>query len=121
MTILIVDDSKAMRMIVLRTLRQAGYDSHEIAQAEHGRDALDQIAGGLAPDLILSDWNMPELNGIDFLRELRGGGNGTPFGFVTSESTPAMREQATEAGAAFLIGKPFTADTFSESIKPVLG
>jgi two-component system chemotaxis response regulator CheY len=120
-TILIVDDSKAMRMIVLRTLRQAGYDSHEIAQAEHGRDALDQISDGLAPDLILSDWNMPELNGIEFLRELRSGGNATPFGFVTSESTPAMREQAAEAGAVFLIGKPFTADAFSESLKPVLG
>lgn len=121
MTILIVDDSKAMRMIVLRTLRQAGYDSHEIVQAEHGRDALDQISGGLSPDLILSDWNMPEVNGIDFLRELRSGGNSTPFGFVTSESTPAMREQAAEAGAAFLIGKPFTAEVFSESLGPVLG
>jgi two-component system chemotaxis response regulator CheY len=120
-TILIVDDSKAMRMIVLRTLRQAGYDSHEIAQAEHGRDALNQLAAGLSPDLILCDWNMPEVNGIELLRQLRADGSTVPFGFVTSESTPAMREQATEAGAAFLIGKPFTPDTFSDTLKPVLG
>jgi two-component system chemotaxis response regulator CheY len=120
-TILVVDDSKAMRMIVLRTLRQAGYDSHEIVQAEHGKDALDQIAAGLSPDIILSDWNMPEVNGIEFLRTLRAEGNGTPFGFVTSESTTAMREQAAEAGATFLIGKPFTADAFSDALKPVLG
>jgi two-component system chemotaxis response regulator CheY len=120
-TILVVDDSKAMRMIVLRTLRQAGYESHEIVQAEHGQDALDQIAGGLAPDLILSDWNMPEVNGLEFLQALRSGGNPTPFGFVTSESTDTMRGLASDNGAAFLIGKPFTPDAFSDALKPVLG
>ena len=120
MKILVADDSRVMRQIVIRTLRQAGYDDHDIVEAEDGADALSKVSSE-KPDLILSDWNMPELNGIDFLRELRSGGNATPFGFVTSESTPAMREQAAEAGAAFLIGKPFTADAFSESLKPVLG
>jgi two-component system chemotaxis response regulator CheY len=119
-TILVVDDSKAMRMIVMRTIRQAGYEAHEVVQAEHGRDALDQIAGGVAPDLVLCDWNMPEMNGIDFLRELRGTGSSVPFGFVTSEGTPAMREQAADAGAAFLIAKPFTVEAFQAELSRVL-
>ena len=74
MKILIVDDSKAMRMIVRRTLRQAGFEDVEVDEAENGRDGLTMVEGG-KPDLVLSDWNMPELNGIDFLRNLRAKGN----------------------------------------------
>ena len=120
MTILVVDDSKAMRMIVMRTLRQAGYEGHEILQAEHGQDALDKIAAGPKPDLVLSDWNMPEMNGIDFLRSLRSAGSDVAFGFVTSEGTESMREQASEAGALFLIAKPFTVDAFKQALAGVL-
>jgi two-component system chemotaxis response regulator CheY len=120
MSILIVDDSKAMRMIVLRTIRQAGFDGHEVTQAENGQAALDAVRGGLSPDLILSDWNMPEMNGIDFLRALRADGREVPFGFVTSEGTPSMREQAAEAGASFLIAKPFTVESFQSELSRVL-
>lgn len=119
MKILIVDDSKAMRMIVTRTLRQAGFADHEYLEAENGAEgmALVESAG---PDLVLSDWNMPEVNGIEFLQALRAKGNQVRFGFVTSESTEAMRELAQGSGALFLIAKPFTADTFSEALKGVL-
>jgi two-component system chemotaxis response regulator CheY len=119
MKILIVDDSKAMRMIVTRTLRQAGYGTHELVEAVDGADGLAQVAAE-APDLVLSDWNMPELTGIEFLRALRAAGNDVRFGFVTSESTDAMRATAEQAGALFLIGKPFTADTFAEQLGAVL-
>jgi two-component system chemotaxis response regulator CheY len=118
MKILVVDDSKAMRMIVLRALRQAGFGDAETIEAEDGVQGLEK-AKAEGPDLILSDWNMPNLNGIEFLRELRAAGHGTTFGFVTSESTPAMREQAIAAGAAFLIAKPFTADAFEECLSGV--
>jgi two-component system chemotaxis response regulator CheY len=120
MTILVVDDSKAMRMIVMRTIRQAGFDGHEVVQAENGQAALDVVRGGLSCELILSDWNMPEMNGIDFLRALRAEQREVPFGFITSEGTPVMREQAKEAGADFLIAKPFTVDAFQTELARVL-
>ena len=119
MKVLIVDDSKAMRMIVTRTLRQAGFGDHEFVEAENGREGLEAVKAH-APDLVLCDWNMPEMNGIDFLQALRAGGDTTRFGFVTSESTDAMRETAAAAGAMFLIAKPFTADTFAEALSGVL-
>lgn len=119
MKILVVDDSKAMRMIVLRTLRQAGFGDHTVLEACDGREGLAAVDSA-SPDLVLSDWNMPEVNGIEFLRTLRASGNQVRFGFVTSESTEAMRTTASEAGALFLIGKPFTADTFAEALGSVL-
>ena len=109
--VLVADDSKAMRMIVLRTLRQAGVKVTEVCEAEDGSDALTKL-DGFGADVILSDWNMPNMSGIEFLEALRARGVNIPFGFVTSETTPAMRERAIEAGAAFMIAKPFTPDQF---------
>ncbi|OIO70475.1 MAG: response regulator [Zetaproteobacteria bacterium CG12_big_fil_rev_8_21_14_0_65_55_1124] len=119
MKILIVDDSKAMRMIVSRTLRQAGYGDHESKEANDGVEALG-IAREWQPDLIISDWNMPNMNGIEFLQALKGEGFSTPFGFVTTEGSAQMRQTAEEAGAKFLITKPFTADTFKTQLGPIL-
>ena len=117
MKILVADDSRVMRQIVIRTLRQAGYDDHDIVEAEDGADALAKV-GSEKPDLVLSDWNMPEMNGIDFLRALRAGGSSVPFGFVTSEGSPQMRELAESEGALFLIAKPFDAGTFESALRP---
>jgi two-component system chemotaxis response regulator CheY len=119
MKIVVVDDSRAMRMIVVRTLRQAGFAGHEVLEAENGREGLELVAEH-APDLILSDWNMPEMTGIEFLKALRARGNPTPFCFVTSEGSEEMREQAAAAGALGLIAKPFTADAFSDILSPVV-
>jgi two-component system chemotaxis response regulator CheY len=118
MKIMIVDDSRAMRMIVTRTLRQAGFGDAEMIEAEDGTDALAKIAE-VEPDLVLSDWNMPEMNGIDLLLALRAAGNNVRFGFVTSETTPEMRERAIAAGALFLLAKPFTADDVSQVLAGV--
>jgi two-component system chemotaxis response regulator CheY len=120
MKILIADDSRVMRQIVIRTLRQAGFGGHDIVEAENGRDALEKIHGE-SPDLVLSDWNMPEMNGIDVLDALRRGGSGVPFGFVTSEGSPEMRTRAEQSGALFLIAKPFTAESFETALTPVIG
>lgn len=119
MDLLVVDDSKAMRMIVKRTLRQAGYGDANVKEAANGREALDMM-GGWTPDLVLCDWNMPEMTGIELLEELRKQGNGVKFGFVTSEGTPEMRDTASKAGALFLIHKPFTPETFKEKLGKVL-
>jgi two-component system chemotaxis response regulator CheY len=120
MKILVTDDSRVMRQIVVRTLRQAGFDGHDIIEATDGQDGLTKVHEE-SPDLVLSDWNMPEVSGLEFLQRLRAGGNNVPFGFVTSEGSPDMREKAEAAGAMFLIAKPFTAETFTEALQPVLG
>lgn len=120
MKVLIVDDSKAMRMIVMRTLRQAGFGGHTVEQASNGKEALEAIAAG-APDLVLSDWNMPEMSGIELLGALKKRGISVPFGFVTSEGTSDMRSLAQAEGALFLIGKPFTVESFQVALKGVLG
>lgn len=119
MKILITDDSKAMRMIVIRTMRQAGLDGHKIIEAENGREGLE-LAKSEEPDLILSDWNMPEMNGIEFLRALRGSGSTTPFCFVTSEGSEEMRTMAAESGALGLIAKPFTPEAFADTLSQVV-
>lgn len=119
MKILITDDSKAMRMIVIRTMRQAGLEGHKIIEAENGKEGLEK-AQSESPDLILSDWNMPEMNGIEFLRALRGMGSTIPFCFVTSEGSDEMRDTAAAAGALGLIAKPFTAEAFADTLSAVV-
>ena len=117
MSILIVDDSKAMRMIVRRTLRQAGYEDSDIREAGNGKEALASIHEH-TPTLVLSDWNMPEMNGIELLEHLVKESSPVTFGFVTSEGTPEMRTRAQAAGARFLIAKPFTPDVFQQTLRP---
>jgi two-component system, chemotaxis family, chemotaxis protein CheY len=118
-TILVVDDSKAMRLIVRRTLRQAGFGEYEVEEAANGLEALERI-GQAAPALVISDWNMPEMNGIELLRELNARKVQVRFGFVTTEGTPDMRAMADEAGALFLIAKPFTPEQFESALRPLL-
>ncbi|MDT5031201.1 MAG: two-component system, chemotaxis family, chemotaxis protein CheY [Actinoplanes sp.] len=120
MKILIADDSRVMRQIVTRTLRQAGFGDHDLVEAADGQEALDKTVAE-SPDLVISDWNMPELTGVEVLRKLRADGNKVKFGFVTSECTAEMQQAAESAGAAFFIVKPFTAERFGEVFSPILG
>lgn len=120
MKVIIADDSRVMRQIVLRTLRQAGFGHHDYVEATDGADAFDKVVAE-RPDLVLSDWNMPNKTGIELLRDLRGSGNAVPFGFVTSEGSEEMRETAQAAGALFLIAKPFTAEHFESALVGMLG
>ncbi len=119
MKILVVDDSKAMRMIVIRTLKQTGLANFQTIEANNGAEALTVIADQ-KPDLVLSDWNMPEMKGIELLKKLREAGNTIRFGFITSESSPEVRKEAEDAGAAFLVTKPFTSNSFEAALSPLL-
>ncbi|BEP14226.1 hypothetical protein acdb102_25370 [Acidothermaceae bacterium B102] len=112
MQILIVDDSRTMRMLVKRTLRQAGYGGHDILEASDGLEALEVLRDSGA-DLVMCDWNMPRMSGLELLRTLRSRGLTLPFGFVTSEGTPAIRDIAEHEGANFVITKPFTPEIFA--------
>jgi len=118
-TILVVDDSRVMRQLVTRALRQAGYDDIAVVEASDGLEGIGQVAA-CQPDLVLSDWNMPQMSGLEFLRALRRQGDARPFGFVTSETSEPMRVTATEAGASFLLGKPFSPEDVQAALDPVL-
>lgn len=117
--ILIVDDSKAMRMIVRRTLKQAGFGNFDVEEATNGAEALKSIQAS-TPRLVLSDWNMPDMSGYELLTKLRADNIQVPFAMITTEGTPEMRAKAQEAGALFLLQKPFTADELARAVSSVL-
>jgi two-component system chemotaxis response regulator CheY len=119
MKILIVDDSRAMRMIVKRTLRQAGFGDHTMEEAVNGADALNKI-DALEPDLVLCDWHMPEMTGIELLQAIQSSERSVRLGFITSQGTTDMRKRAKDAGALFLIAKPFTVDAFRATLTQYL-
>jgi two-component system, chemotaxis family, chemotaxis protein CheY len=117
MNVLLVDDNKAMRLMVRRTLLETGVGNLRVYEAENGSDALAKLAS-VEPDLILSDWNMPEMGGVDLLRELRARGCNVPFGFVTPEPpTAQMRERGFEAGAQFMLAKPLSVQRFRDLLE----
>jgi len=118
MSILIVEDSKPMRNLIKRTLRQAGFGDKPIREAGDGLAALELI-NEAKPDIVLADWNMPKMTGIELLKKLRADGNDVKLGFVTSEQSDEMREMAAANGASFLIGKPFTAELFNKHLSEV--
>ena len=117
MKILVVDDSKAMRSIVRKNIREAGFEASEIVECENGLEALEAIRAS-RPDIVFSDWNMPLMTGIELLEALRAEPCDVPFGFVTSESSADFKERAFDSGAAFMITKPFTADDFARCLAP---
>ena len=120
MDLLLVDDSKTMRLLVQRAIRQAGYRGLTVCEAENGADALEKLKS-VQPKLILSDWNMPQMSGIEFLKRLREEKNLTPFGFITSEASAKFKDIAISNGASFIIVKPFNADDVQAALDPILG
>lgn len=119
MKILVVDDSSIMRKIVVRTLKQAGFTGHTVEEAENGKDALAKIEAD-APDLVLTDWNMPEMSGIELVKAMAEKKLGIPFAFITSECTTEMKNQANAAGAVAFLTKPFTAETMQSVLGKIL-
>ena len=120
MDILLVDDSKTMRLLVQRAIRQAGFRGLVIGEAENGVQALGKLEAE-RPKVILSDWNMPEMSGIDFLVRVRAAKNMVPFGFITSEHSTQIKDLAVKSGANFLLTKPFTSEDIQAALSPILG
>jgi two-component system chemotaxis response regulator CheY len=120
--VLIVDDSSVMRKIVERALRQAGLDSMVVLEAGSGVEGLEVLRTE-AVQLILSDINMPSMNGLEFLRQLRAQklAEGVPVVMITTESSEEHVKQAILSGAQGYIRKPFTADQVKERVLPLLG
>ena len=118
---LIVDDSSVMRKIVERALRQAGLDALVVHEAGSGVEGLEVLKTATV-DLILSDINMPAMDGLEFLRQIRAQNlaAGVPVVMITTESSEEHVKQAIEAGAKGYIRKPFTAEQVKERVLPLL-
>ena len=118
MKILIVDDFSTMRRIIKNILKQIGFAN--VDEAENGQVALSKIADGNY-DFVISDWNMPEMNGIELLKSVRA--NETtkdlPFLMVTAEAKKENVVEAVKAGVNNYIVKPFTAETLQEKISKI--
>ena len=119
--ILIVDDSSVMRKIVERSLRQAGLEIVQVLEASNGAEAL-VVAQNNALDLILSDINMPTMDGLEFVRRLRDVENAknVPVIMITTEAGESAVGQALANGARGYIRKPFTPEQIKERIAPLL-
>ena len=116
--VLVVDDSNVMRQIIKKTLKELGFG--DITDAEDGAAGFKKLGEG-SFDLVVSDWNMPKMTGIEFLKAVRedAGLKGTNFLMVTSEADKEKIMEAVEAGVSQYIVKPFNANQLEEKIQAI--
>jgi len=114
--VLVVDDSSAIRLILKKMLLDFGFD---VLEATNGRDALERLAEAGPVGLALVDWNMPEMNGFEFVQAVRTDPtrNGMRIMMVTTETEIEQVRLALDAGADEYVMKPFTPDIISEKIQ----
>ncbi|MCC7010696.1 MAG: response regulator [Acidobacteria bacterium] len=114
MTALVVDDSRAMRLILGRMLTELGFG---VTEAVHGKDALARLQP--STDLVLVDWNMPEMNGLEFIQALRRDHRyaATKVMMVTTETEMTQVSTALEAGAQEYVMKPFTREVIADKLR----
>jgi two-component system chemotaxis response regulator CheY len=117
--VLIVDDSSTMRKIISRSLRQAGLAVDDIFEAGDGIEGLNALAGNKV-DLILSDINMPNMDGLEFIKAVRANGNAVPIVMITTEGGEDILKEAMSSGASDSIKKPFTPDQLNEKLGGLL-
>jgi two-component system chemotaxis response regulator CheY len=117
--VLIVDDSSTMRKIISRSLRQAGLTIDEIFEAGDGIEGLN-VLGNSKVNLILSDINMPNMDGLEFIKMVRANGNSVPIVMITTEGGEDILKEAMTSGASASIKKPFTPDQLQEKLGGLL-
>jgi two-component system chemotaxis response regulator CheY len=121
--ILVVDDMLTMRKLVIRCLKELGFSN--ITEADDGETAWPQLEvaakGGIPFQLVISDWNMPKLPGIELLKKVRGNDStkGVPFVFITAEAEMSQVMEAIKSGASNYITKPFTPATLKDKLTAV--
>jgi two-component system, chemotaxis family, chemotaxis protein CheY len=119
-TVLVVDDSAMMRKIVIKNLKETGFDV-QVVEAADGKEGLTRfLAGGI--DLILSDWNMPNMDGLTLVKEVRKHDpeRKVPIIMVTTEGSADRVKDAVMAGANNYLAKPFTPERFKEKLSKFL-
>ncbi len=117
--VLIVDDSSTMRKIISRSLRQAGLTVDEIYEAGDGIEGLNVLASNKV-HLVLSDINMPNMDGLEFIKQVRANGNSVPIVMITTEGGEDILREAISSGASDSIKKPFTPDQLNEKLGGLL-
>ena len=119
LSVLVVDDFSTMRRIVNNLLKQAGFGN--VSEAEDGVTALQKLENGRY-DFVVSDWNMPNMSGLELLKAVRSSPQlkHLPFLLVTAEARKENIIDAAQAGADGYIVKPFTGDVLSEKIAAIL-
>ena len=122
MKILVVDDSLTMRKIIVNSLSRLGFK--EVVEADNGKKAFETLSTGGGADLILTDWNMPEMSGLELIQAVRGSGNEvlkkTPVLMITTNSAKEEVVEALKAGVNNYLVKPFTPETLKEKILAVI-
>jgi two-component system, chemotaxis family, chemotaxis protein CheY len=113
---LVVDDSRVMRRLLGDMLRQVGF---EVSEAVNGHEAIDFLDREEEPDVVLVDWNMPVMTGIDFVRTVRGDERfqALPLMMVTSETEAKQMQVALDAGANEYVTKPFVKESIAEKLR----
>ncbi len=116
--VLLVDDSAVMRKIIQRNIKETGLIVDEFVEAGDGNQALDKVNEDGDLDLILLDWNMPNMSGIEFVKTLRSLNlaKRIPVVMVTTEGSDAKVSEAKESGADGYLTKPFTADQLRDTL-----
>lgn len=119
--VMVVDDSSTMRKIITNTLIQLGVEPENIGNAEDGMDALGQLKS-TTYDLILTDWNMPKMNGLNLVKNLRHlpKYKHTPIIMITTEGGKNEVIEALKSGINNYIVKPFNSETLKMKIEPIL-
>jgi len=117
--ILIVDDFATMRRILKNILKQLGFKN--LVEADDGTSAWE-VLEGQSIDLIISDWNMPKMTGLELLKKVRASDayKGTPFLMVTAEAQKQNVIEAVQAGVSNYVVKPFTAEAISDKLEKIL-
>lgn len=116
-TIFLIDDSAVMLTSVKQNLELAGY---KVEVARDGLEGLTRVKSGLKPDLIITDINMPKMNGIEFIRNVRAILRFTPILVLTTESQTAKRDEAKKLGATGWLVKPVGGNDLLKVIKQVM-
>lgn len=116
-TVLIVDDSTTMLLSLKTNLEIHGF---KVEQASNGKQALEKVKAGLKPDLIITDLNMPIMDGLEFIKNVRQTLKFTPILILTTESEQSKREQAKKLGATGWLVKPVSGQDLLNVIKKVL-
>ncbi len=119
---LVVDDSLPMRAIIIRTIKASGFKETEFLEAGNGQEAL-KILGREWLDLVITDYNMPDMNGMELIQEMKKDDvlKAIPVMVVTTEGSRQKVEEFIERGAAGYVKKPFTPETIRTEITKILG